>query len=188
MLFYKSKDFKVGLKVEVNNEPCIIVDNEFVNPGKGQAFNRLKFKSFISGLIIRKTVKLGEKLKAADLFETKAKYLYLKDDAFYFIDESSFEYYDVPSSLIGFSKNFLKEGCSCCIIFWDNKIICVKMPKFIELCVTESETVNSLTVVSNNFKNAVLETGLNIKVPLFIKINDIIKVDTENCEYVSRIS
>ncbi len=187
MIFYKSKDFKPGLKVEVNNEPYVIIEQEFVNPGKGQAFNRLKMKHIVSGLIIRKTIKLSEKLKAADLFELKAKYLYLSNDIFYFIDEQSSEYHEVFSNIIGADKNFLKEGCLCYLVFWNNTIIAFKLPKFVELIVISAEDVNSMSVISKTFKNAVLETGISVKVPLFVKANDLIKIDTENHEYVSRI-
>jgi elongation factor P len=188
MIFYKSKDFKVGVKIELNNEPYVIIENEFVNPGKGQAFNRLKIKNIISGLVVKKTVKLGERLKSADLFEVKAKYLYFENDFFYFMDESSYEYYDVSSDVIKESKMWLKEGFSCTLVFWNSKIINFKVPRFVELKVLNSEDVNSNSVISRSFKNAILETNVIVKVPLFIKSNDIIKIDTENCEYVSRIN
>lgn len=188
MNFFKSKDFKVGLKVEINDEPFIIVENEFVNPGKGQAFNRLKLKSFITGLIIRKTVKLGEKLKSTDLFELKVKYLYFDSVSYHFMNEDSFEYYDVSLDVIGETKNWLKEGCFCFIVFWNDKIIYVKPSKFLELSVLECEDVNSTSVVSKSSKNAILETGVNIKVPLFVKINDVVKVDTEEKIYISRVN
>lgn len=188
MIFFKSKDFKVGLKVEINNEPFVIVENEFVNPGKGQAFNRLKLKSFITGLVIRKTVKLGEKLKSADLFEIKVKYLYFDSNSCHFMNEDSFEYYDVSLDVVGEIKNWLKEGCFCFIVFWNEKIVYLKPPKFLELSVIECEDVNSMSVISKNFKNAILETGVNIKVPLFVKINDIIKIDTEEKIYISRVN
>lgn len=188
MIFFKSKDFKVGLKVEINSEPFIIVENEFVNPGKGQAFNRLKLKSFLTGLVIRKTVKLGEKLKSADLFELKVKYLYCDNVSYHFMNEDSFEYYDVSLDIIGETKNWLKEGCLCFIVFWNDKIVYLKPPKFLELSVIECEDVNSMSVVSKNSKNAILETGVNIKVPLFVKINDVVKVDTEEKSYISRVN
>lgn len=188
MNFFKSKDFKVGVKVEINDEPFIIVENEFVNPGKGQAFNRLKLKSFITGLVIRKTVKLGEKLKSTDLVELKVKYLYFDSISFHFMNEDSFEYYDVTLDVIGDTKNWLKEGCFCFIVFWNDKIVCVKPPKFVELSVFECEDVSNMSVISKNSKNAVLETGVIIKVPLFIKIDDVIKIDTDEKSYVSRVS
>lgn len=188
MIFFKSKDFKVGLKVEINDEPFFIVENEFVNPGKGQAFNRLKLKSFLSGLVIRKTVKLGEKLQSADLFEMKVKYLYCDNNSLHFISEESLEYYDVTLEMIGDTKNWLKEGCYCFMVFWNANIICVKPPKFIELIVIESEDINSMSVISKTYKNAILETGFSIKVPLFVKKNDIVKVDTEEKIYISRVN
>lgn len=188
MIFYKSKDFKVGLKIELNDEPFLIVENEFVNPGKGQAFNRLKLKSFVSGFIIKRTLKLGEKLKAADLFDVKAKYLYSSSDIFYFMNEESLDYYDVEISIVGSAVKWLLEGFSCNIIFWNNKVLLVKPLKFVELKVVSCDIVSNLSVISKSFKNAILETGVNVKVPLFVKIGDIIKVDTEHDEYVSRIN
>lgn len=188
MIFYKSKDFKVGLKVEINNEPCVILENEFVNPGKGQAFNRLKLKSFISGLVIRKTVKLGEKLKDVDLFELKVRYLYVENNIFYFFHEESLEYYEINIDIIGKKSNWIKEGCQCFIMFWNNNIISFKPEKFLELTVISSEEVNSNTVITRSFKQAVLETGVSIKVPLFVKKDDVIKVDTEDEVYISRVN
>jgi elongation factor P len=188
MIFLKSKDFKVGLKVEINDEPFCIVENEFVNPGKGQAFNRLKLKSFISGLVIRKTIKLGEKIKSADLFELKVKYLYCDNSSLHFINEDSLEYYDVDLELIGTVKQWLKEGCYCFIVFWNDKILYVKPPKFIELSVIECEDINTMSVISKASKNAILETGASVKVPLFIKINDVVKIDSEDEIYVSRVN
>lgn len=186
-MLYKSKDFKVGLKVEINDVPYIILENNFVNPGKGQAFNKLKLKNMINDAVIPKTVKIGERLKAADVSSKEAKFLYSNNDGFCFIDIDSSEYYEVSPDFIQPYKGWIKEDVVYTILFWNGDIISFKIPKFIELKVISTEDVAKTSTVSKSFKNAILETNVTFKVPLFIKENDIIKIDTEKEEYVSRI-
>lgn len=183
----KSKDLTTGTKVEINLEPHLILESIFMNPGRGQAFHKLKLKNMLNNSIIVKTVKIGEKLKEADIYSKILKYLYKNDDILFFYDERSSDYYEINTQIVKISEKWLKEGLNYEIIFWNNNIIELKNPKFIELKIISTDTYDKKSHVSKTSKNAILETGLNIKVPVFIKEDDIIKIDTEKEEYISRI-
>ena len=188
MIFYKSKDFQSGLKVEIDNQPYSIIENKFVNPGKGQAFNKIKLKNIINENVITKTIKIGEKLKAADITNTEAYFLYKTDDIFFFINENDSTSYEVEKDKVQENELWLKSGVVYLITLWNEKIISIKPPKILELKVTETDNTEKNSVIAKNFKYAKLETGANLKVPIFIKENDIIKIDTEKKIYISRIS
>ena len=188
MIFYKSKDFCTGLKIEIDNYPYIILENKFVNPGKGQAFNKLKLKNIITDSVIIKTIKIGEKLKSANLFILNVKFLYKNDDIYFFCDSDSSDLYEVSETLILENKFWIKEDFLYSLPIWNEKIISLKPSNFIDLKVSLVDITDKKFVVSKNYKNAQLETGIIIKVPFFIKNDDIIKVDTEKKEYISRIN
>jgi len=187
MIVYKSKDFSIGLKVEIDGMPYIILENKFVNPGKGQAFNKLKLKSIISDSIIVKTIKIGEKLKSADVFLMDVDFLYQDNDIFFFLDVESSDYHEISIDLIGKNKNWIKEGLVCSLVLWNDDVVAVNIPRFVELKVISTENIAGTSVVSKNSKYSELETGMKIKVPMFIKDNDIIRIDTEKGIYISRV-
>lgn len=187
-MFYKSKDFCPGLKIEIDNHPYIILENKFVNPGKGQAFNKLKLKNLITNSIIIKTIKIGEKLKSTNLIIVDAQFLYQNNDIYFFINIENSDLYEINEYLIFEIRFWIKEGVSYSITIWNDNIISIKPPKFIELKVIESDNTEKKFIIAKNSKNVILETGVIIKTPLFIKENDIIKIDTENKTYISRIN
>ncbi len=186
-MFYKSRDFTIGLKVEVKGKPYIILENKFINPGKGQAFNKLKLKDIFTGVLLKKTIKIGEKLKAADVFFCDAKFLYFDDDIFHFIDVKSFEYYEVSADIVEGLENWIKENLVYSIIFLNGDIAGIKLPRFINMKVVATNGFLKSNV-SNKFQLSTLENGLNLKVPLFVKEGDIIKIDTEKNTYISRVN
>jgi elongation factor P len=183
MIFYKNKDLKIGLKIEIDNQLYLILENEFVNPGRGHAFNRLKLKNILNKTILKKTIKLGEKLKSADFIEKKFTYLYMDDIFLYFFDKSNMEYCDVEIKIIGENIIWMKEGLDYIIVFWNDDVISVIPPRFIEFQVVNIST----DLLNKNYNLAKLDNNGVIKVPLFIKTDDIIKVDTEKNEYISRL-
>ena len=186
MLFYKSKDFQTGLKVEVLGNPYVIIKNEFISPGKGQAFNKLKLKNILNNHILTKTIKIGSKLKKADLYHSDARYIYNDNSFYYFLDICSFEYYEVASDLVLDLKIWLKTEMVCSLTVWNSKIIHVKIPKFVNLKVLSVDLKSAS--LSKKYKESILETGFSFKVPLFVKENDVIRIDTEKKEYISRIT
>lgn len=188
MILYRSKDFRVGLKVEIDNYPYTIIENNFVNPGKGQAFNKLKLKNLINNSIIVKTIKIGMKLKSTDIFSVDVKFLYQDNDIYFFLDVVSSEIYEVGVDILVDSKYWIKEESLCTVLFWNDNIISVKPPRVVELRVISANFISKTSVVAKSFKYVVLETGISFKVPIFIKENDIIKIDTEKKVYLSRIN
>lgn len=188
MITYKSKDLEIGLKIELNNEPYIIIDLSFSNIGRGQAFHKLKLKNLINNSIIIKTVKISERLKMADILSKEIKYLYSTDDIFYFYEEETNEYYEINKEKIENQIKWLKEGIICIALLWNNEIVDIKLPKFVDLKIIETDDIKKDPGTHKNYKSAITETKSTLKVPIFIKENDIIRIDTEENIYVSRIN
>lgn len=188
MVTYKSKDLEIGLKIEFNKEPYVILDVNFVNIGRGQAFNKIKLKNILNNTIILRTFKIGEKIKSADVLEKNIKFLYKTDESYCFFDSILSDYYDVSKTLVEKYQKWLKDGLDCTAVFWNNEIIEIKIPRFIELKVTSTDDIKKDLGTHKNYKFAQMETSIVIKVPNFIKENDIIKIDTEDETYVTRIN
>ncbi len=177
---------KNGNKVLIENQPYLILETEFVNPGKGQAFTRIKIKNLINNKIIEKTIKIGESLSAADVSNTSMQFLYSENKTLFFMNLQNYEQLEVKEEILGENSKWLKEGEECEITMWNDKIIQVDLPKSIELKINNTEPASKGDTVSTTMKDAVLENGVTIKVPIFIKENEIIKIDTKSGEYISR--
>lgn len=183
-----TNDLRGGMKVEIDREPYTVVSNEFVKPGKGQAFNRLKFKHLLSGRVIEKTCKTTEKMELADILEQKMRLIYLEMDAAAFMDDTSFEQVSVPFSVLGNTTQWLQEQVLYDLIFYKGSVIDLIPPTFMELTVTETAPgVRGDTASGRVMKPAILETGAKLQVPIFINQDEKIKVDTRSGEYVSRV-
>ena len=187
MATYSTNEFKSGLKILLNGEPHTIVENEFVKPGKGQAFNRTKLKNLISGKLIDKTFKSGESVEAADVVDLKMNYLYNDGQQWHFMDSDSYEQYAVQRSTVEYAKQWIKEQDICEVTLYNKQPILVVPPNFVELRVIETEPGIRGDTVSGATKQATLETHAVIKVPLFVEEGDILKIDTRSGEYISRI-
>ena len=186
MAVYSTNEFKAGLKVILNNEPYVIVENEFVKPGKGQAFNRVRFRNLKTGKIIDQTCKSGETLEAADVVELELQYLYTDGTTWHFMDPKTYEQYEINKNIIMDTAKWLKEQDPCTITLWDNVVIMVNPPNFVVLKVTNTDPGLKGDTSGGGSKPATVETGAIIKVPLFVQIGDLIKIDTRTAEYVSR--
>jgi elongation factor P len=183
-----TNEIKPGMKLEIDNEPYFVVSNQFVKPGKGQAFNRIRVKNILSGKVVEKTFKSGDKIDLADVQEAKLRLLYTEQDDAVFMDDSTFEQSHVPLSATGGSRNFLKEDTLYEVIFYKGQIIDVIPPTFLELKVIESEPgAKGDTASGRVLKPATVETGAKIQIPIFVSEGEIIKVDTRTGEYVSRV-
>jgi elongation factor P len=184
-----TNDLKIGMKVEVEKEPFLIVINEFVKPGKGQAFNRVKMKNMVSGRVVEKTYKSGEKLDLADIEETEVRFLYKDADGAVFMDEKTFDQITISKDLLGPNEQWLKEEIVYHVVFFKGSPIELIPPTFMEFIITDTAPgVRGDTASGRVLKNAVLETGAKVQVPIFIDQGEKIKVDTRTCEYVSRVS
>lgn len=184
-----TNEIRVGMKVEVDKEPYLIISNEFVKPGKGQAFNRIKMKNMVNSRVIERTYKSGEKLDLADIEEASMRFLYKESDGAVFMDEKTFDQITISNDLIGENKQWLMEETVYQIIFYKGAPIELLPPTFMEMTIVETAPgVRGDTASGRVLKPAVTETGAKIQVPIFVEEGEKVKVDTRTCEYVSRVN
>ncbi len=186
MAFFSTNEFKSGLKVMLENDPCSIIENEYVKPGKGQAFNRVKLRNLKTGRVLEKTFKSGDTLEGADVVETDMQYLYKDDEFFHFMVPDTFEQYSASLDIIGDSDKWLKGEELCTITLWNDVPLAVNPPNFVILAVVETDPGVRGDTSGGGSKPATLETGAVVRVPLFVNVGDLIKVDTRTGEYLSR--
>ena len=188
MARYSTNEFRSGLKVLLEGDPCNIVENEFVKPGKGQAFNRVKFRNLISGRIWERTFKSGESIEAADVLETDMQYLYTDGEFWHFMKtDGSFEQIEASEQTIGDARDWLKEEDVCAVTLWNDNPISVQPSNFVELQVAETDPGLKGDTATGGTKPATLSTGAVIKVPLFISVGDVLRIDTRSGEYQNRV-
>ena len=187
MANYNTNEFRSGLRIILDNDPYIIVENEFVKPGKGQAFNRVRVKNLKTGKIVDKTFKSGESVEAADVMDTEMQFLYSDGEFWHFMVADTFEQYAADKHAIGEAQKWLTEQDVCQITLWNNEPLLVAAPNFVELEITETDPGVRGDTASGGVKPATLSTGAVVRVPLFVEQGEVIKVDTRNGEYVSRV-
>ncbi len=186
MAIYSTNEFKNGLKVMVDNAPCSIVDCEFVKPGKGQAFTRIKIRNLKTGRVVERTFKSGETLPSADVADVEMQYLYSDGEHWHFMVPDSFEQYAIGPEALADAVRWLKEQDVCVVTLWNNEPIQVTPPNFVILAITETDPGLKGDTSGGGGKPATLETGAVVRVPLFVQTGELIKVDTRTGEYVSR--
>ena len=186
MVNYSTSDFKPGLKIIIDNDPCEIIEEDFVKPGKGQAFSKVKFRNLLTGRVGEKTCKVGESIESADVEELEMQFLYLDGDSWVFMHPENFEQISINQDLIGTNKDWLSEGDICQVILWNQQPISVVPPVFVNLEITKTDPGVKGDTASGGSKPATLSTGAIIKVPLFISEGEIVTIDTRNGEYQSR--
>lgn len=181
-------DLRPGMKVEVEKNPYLVIGNEFVKPGKGQAFNRIKMKNMITGRVVEQTYKSGEKLDIADIEETKMRYLYKEQDGAVFMDETTFDQITISNEVIGGNMNWLMEEVIYGVVFYKGNVIELVPPTFMEMVITETSPGVRGDTSGRVLKAATTETGAKIQVPIFVEEGEKIRVDTRTSEYVSRVN
>ncbi|NDD58065.1 MAG: elongation factor P [Chlamydiae bacterium] len=184
---FSTGDVRPGYKIEVEGEPYHVVSNEFVKPGKGQPFNRIKLKHLKTARVVEKTFKSGEKVDAADVEETKMRMLYKEADGAVFMDDNTFDQITIALSLIGEKEQWLMEEVLYDITFYKGQPIDIQPPTFMELKITETAPGIRGDTSGRVLKAAMTESGAKIQVPIFIEEGEKIKVDTRTGEYVSRV-
>ncbi|GAB3382900.1 elongation factor P [Spongiibacter taiwanensis] len=187
MANYSTNEFRSGLKVMLDGEPCSILDNEYVKPGKGQAFNRVKLRNLNTGRVWERTFKSGESLEGADVMDVEMEYLYTDGEFYHFMDPDSFEQVQADTKAVGDSINWLKEQDVCTVTLYNGAPLSVTPPNFVELEITETDPGLKGDTAQGGTKPAFLSTGAVVKVPLFINQGEVIRVDTRSGEYVSRV-
>lgn len=186
MASYSTNEFKGGLKFMLDGDPCSIIENEFVKPGKGQAFNRVKFRNLKTGRVNERTFKSGDSVESADVIEIELEYSYDDGEFWYFMDPSTFEQYAADANAVSDAKEWLKEQYSYTVTLWDGDPLLVSPPNFVNLKVVETDPGLRGDTSSGGGKPATLETGAVVRVPLFIEEGELLKVDTRTSSYVER--
>lgn len=186
MATYSTSEFKAGLKIMLDGDPCSIIENEFVKPGKGQAFNRVKIRNLKTGRVIERTFKSGESVEGADVMDTSLQYLYSDGEFWHFMDPNSYEQIAADATAVGDATKWLKEQDLCEVTLWNGAPIAVTPPNFVVLAVTDTDPGVRGDTSGGGGKPATLETGAVVRVPLFIEIGDMLRIDTRTGEYVAR--
>ena len=182
-----TNEFRSGLKIIMDNDPCVILENEFVKPGKGQAFSRVRIRNLMTGKTVDKTFKSGESVEAADVMDTEMQYLYRDAEFWHFMVADTFEQYAADKKAIGDANDWISDGDICQITLWNNTPIVVEPPNFVELEITATDPGVKGDTASGGGKPATLSTGAVVRVPLFVDQGEIIRVDTRSREYASRV-
>ena len=184
---YDTSDLRKGLKILVDGNPYIVVQADFVKPGKGAAFTRTKMKNLLTGGVIERNIRSGEKLEPADIEEREMTFLYKEGDDFVFMDKKSYDQVHVTKETVDETWRFLKDNLDCQVMFYNGRAIGVTAPNFVVLRVMKSDPGLRGDTASGASKPATLETGATINVPLFINEGELLKIDTRNGEYVERV-
>jgi len=183
---YSSNEIRAGYKVILDGDPCSIVDVEFVKPGKGQAFTRVKVKNLSTGRVWERTFKSGESLESADVMDTEMQFLYNDGEFWHFMDPNSYEQAQADQNAVGDAAQWLKEQDTCVVTMYNGAPLSVTPPNHVILEIVDTDPgVRGDTAQGGN-KPATLKTGAVVKVPLFLEIGDIVKVDTRTAEYLGR--
>ena len=186
MATYNTNEFRAGLKVMLDGDPAAIVENEFVKPGKGQAFSRVRIRNLKTGRTIEGTFKSGETIEAADVADVELQYLYNDGEFWHFMNPESYEQLAADKATVGDNAKWLKEQDVCIITLWNGVPLVVEPPNTVTLKVVETDPGVRGDTSGGGGKPATLETGAVVRVPLFIQIGETIKVNTRTGEYVSR--
>lgn len=184
---YSTPDFRKGLKIEINGEPFIMVEFQHVKPGKGGAFVRTTLKSLITGNVIDRTFRSGEKVDKPDLEEKEMQFLYESDGEFHFMDVETYEQLFLTAEQLGDARNYLQENVSVTVLLHNGKSIGVEVPIFVELEVTFTEPGIKGDTAAGATKPATLSTGMTVLVPLFVNEGDVLKIDTRTGKYIERV-
>ena len=183
-----TSEFKKGMKIEIDGEPFEILDFQHVKPGKGSAFVRTTIRSLLTGRTLEPTMKSGDKVGKPDIEDKDMQYLYKEGADYYFMDTRNYEQTFLSEKVLGENKNFLKENINASILFYNGKAIGVSLPNSVDLKVTKCDPGIRGDTVSGALKPAELETGYSVNVPLFINEGDVLKIDTRDGKYLTRVA
>lgn len=183
-----TSDFKKGLKVQLEGEPYVMIEMEFMKPGKGQAVYRAKLKNLLTGRILDRSYRSGETLESADVEERTVQYLYHDGTYHHFMDPGSYEQYEIPAVQIEDAARWLVEEMKVDVVFWDGRGITVTPPPHVELAITYTEPGAKGNSSGNVQKPATLSNGVELNVPTFINVDDVVRIDTRTGTYIERVT
>jgi elongation factor P len=184
---YDTSDIRKGLKIMLDGSPYTVVEFQFVKPGKGAAFTRTKMKNLLTGAVLERNLRSGEKLAPADVETKTMQYLYKEAESFVFMDTTTYDQVNIPETTIGDSSEFMPENINVEVLFFNGRAVGVSLPNFIEQAIVETEPGFRGDTSTGATKPAKISTGATIAVPLFISVGDVIKIDTRTGEYLERV-
>ena len=183
-----TNEFKNGLKLILESDPYVIVENELVKPGKGQAFNRVRLRNLKTGRTFERTFKSGSTdAEPADVVDIEMEYLYKDDEFWHFMNHATFEQYQAPESAMEDAAKWLKGNEICIVTLWNNEPLSVQAPNFVTLKITQTDPGLKGDTAGSGGKPATLETGAVVKIPLFVQEGEVIKIDTRTGDYSARV-
>ena len=182
-----TSDLKKGFKMLIDRTPYVVVESQFVKPGKGQAFFRIKLKNMMTGATLDRTLKSGEKVDKADTEERGMQYLYKEGEQYVFMDNETYDQMRITGDLLAENVHYLLDNMNIDVMLFEGRPIGITPPNFVELDVVDTEPGFKGDTSSNTTKPATLQTGLVVNVPLFVEVGDKLKVDTRTSSYVERV-
>ena len=186
MATYSTNEFRPGIKVMLDGDPCSILENEHVKPGKGQAFNRVRLRNLKTGRVWERTFKSGESLEGADVSDRDMQYLYNDGEFWHFMEPESFEQHQATKDIVGEAAPWLKEQDTVIVTLYNGNPLAVTPPNHVELEIVQTDPGLRGDTAQGGTKPATLSTGAVVKVPLFLSEGEVIRVDTRTGEYVGR--
>ena len=187
MASYNTSDFRKGLKVQLDGDPYLMIECNFVKPGKGQAMYKCKLRNLVRNTVLDRTYKSGESIEAADIQEIEAQYLYRQGETFVFMDNESYEQYELSADQVDDAWKYIKEGMICSMLLFDNNPIGVTPPNHVVLKVEYCEPAVRGNTATNVTKPAKVETGAELIVPNFVESGELVRVDTRTGDYIERV-
>lgn len=185
---YETSDIRKGLTVLMDGSPYTVIEFQFVKPGKGAAFTRTKFKNLLTGAVVERNLRAGEKLEPANVETRDMQFLHKEGGDLVFRDPTSDEQITISADLVGAAHDLMKEELSCTTVLFNERPVNVTLPNFVFLAVTAAEPGPRGDPTGNTQKSVTVETGATITVPLFIRVGDTIKIDTRTREYIERVT
>jgi elongation factor P len=185
---YKTSDFRKGLRVQIDGEPYQMIEMNFVKPGKGNALYKCRLRNLVRGTVLDRTYKGGDSLESADVEEIAVQYLYRQADTFVFMDNETYEQYELSAEQVGDVWKYLKEGMACSMVLFNENPITLTPPNQVELKVEYCEPGVKGDTATNVTKPVKVETGAEFLCPAFINMGNVVKIDTRTGEYVERVS
>jgi len=184
---YDTRDFKKGLKIEIDSQPYVILDFQHVSPGKGSAFTRVKIRNLKTGSVLEPTIKSGDKVGKPNLDERNVSFLYKDSQGFTFMDTTNYDQFTLSKEDVGDNELYLLDNSEVKVLFYEGRAISVEVPTFVELTVKETDPAQKGDTVQGALKKAVLETGLTDMLPLHINEGDLLRIDSREGPYVERV-
>jgi elongation factor P len=184
---YDTSDIRKGLKIMMDSAPYTVVEFQFVKPGKGAAFTRTKVKNLLTGAVLERNFRSGEKFEPANVETKTMQYLYKDADTFVFMDTTTYDQVQIPETTVGEQALFMPENINVEVLFFHDRAVGVTLPNFIEQKIMETDPGFRGDTATGSTKPAKISTGATVNVPLFISVGDVVKIDTRSGEYLERV-